>query len=236
MYLLNAIDTFSKFAWAIPIKKKGDVTVSKTFEKIIRSAKSRNHKPPNLLHTDKGPEFENKQFKSLSNIFGIKIYHKQNLKKSAIFETFNRNLNNKMKIQLEVRNNKKWIDILQNLLDEYNLTEKHRSIGMTLAKVNKSNENLLLRTLFKQPNKKSKVKFNVGNRVRITSFKYTFNNKYDYTWTREIFNITEILNTKPTTYKIKDLNGKHNIGTFYNEELQKTLFWFKETILLIKDV
>jgi hypothetical protein len=32
-YLLNVIDTFSKFAWVLPIKKKDSVTVSKAFEK-----------------------------------------------------------------------------------------------------------------------------------------------------------------------------------------------------------
>jgi hypothetical protein len=79
-------------------------------------------------------------------------------------------------------------------------------------------------TLFKQSReKKSTVKFQVGDRVRI-SYKYTFNNKYDSNWTREIFIITDILKTRPVTYKIKDLNGEQIIGTFYNGELQKTVF------------
>ena len=96
---------------------------------------------------------------------------------------------------------------------------------MTPYEVNKSNENLVLRTLFKQSsNKKGNLKFRVGDRVRITKFKYTFNNKYDPNWTREIFTVSKILNTKPTTYKIKDSSGEEIIGTFYNEELQKTFF------------
>jgi len=34
MYILNIIDTFSKFVWAVPIKnKKKGITVSKAFEK-----------------------------------------------------------------------------------------------------------------------------------------------------------------------------------------------------------
>jgi hypothetical protein len=32
-YMLNVINTFSKFAWALPIKKKDGATVSKAFEK-----------------------------------------------------------------------------------------------------------------------------------------------------------------------------------------------------------
>jgi len=68
------------------------------------------------------------------------------------------------------------------------------------------------------------VKFQVRDRVRITSYKYTFNNKYDSNWTREIFVITEIFKTRPVTYKIKDIEGEQVIGTFYNQELQKTAF------------
>jgi glycosylphosphatidylinositol transamidase (GPIT) subunit GPI8 len=129
-----------------------------------------------------------------------------------------------MRIQFEVRTNKNWIDTLQNLLDEYNFKDKHRTIGMAPAEVNKSNENLVLRTLFNHSDKKSKVKFQVGDRVRITKFKNSFGNKYDPNWTPENFVIKEILNTNPTTYKIEDLDDEEIIGTFYNEELQKTIF------------
>ena len=73
---------------------------------------------------------------------------------------------------------------------------------MTPSEVNKSNENLVLHTLFKQSsNKKSYIKFLVGDRVRITKFKSTFSTKYDPNLTQEIFTVSEILNTKPTTYK-----------------------------------
>lgn len=97
MYILNVIDTFSKFAWAIPIKSKDGITVSKAFEKIIKSAKTQIHKPPNLLHTDKATEFENKHFKSLLGTFKIHMYHTQNFEKSSIIERLNRTLNNKLK-------------------------------------------------------------------------------------------------------------------------------------------
>jgi hypothetical protein len=33
MHILNVIDTFSKFAWTIPIKSEDRVTVAKDFEK-----------------------------------------------------------------------------------------------------------------------------------------------------------------------------------------------------------
>jgi hypothetical protein len=223
-YLLNVIDTFSKFVWALPIKNKDGVTVSEAFEKIIEKAQSWKHKAPNLLHTDKGTEFENKHFKTILNNFNIKMYLTQNLEKSAIVERFNRTLNNKLKIQFEVRNNNKWVDILQDLLDEYNFNDKHRSIGMTPSEVNKSHVSSVLHTLFKETRKAGKIKFKVGDRVRLSEYKYTFNNKYGINWTREMFLVSKVLNTQPVTYKIKDLNNEEVIGSFYNEELQKTLF------------
>jgi hypothetical protein len=69
------------------------------------------------------------------------MYHTQNEEKSAIIERFNLTVNSKMRIQFEARNNKKWIDILQYLLDEYNFNYKHSSTGMTPSDVNKPNEN-----------------------------------------------------------------------------------------------
>ena len=152
------------------------------------------------------------------------MHHTPNLEKSAIIERFHRTLNNKLKTQFDVRNNKKWIDILQELLNEYNFKDKHRSIGMTPSKANKLNEDVVFQTLFKSREKKSIIKFHVGDRVRISSYKYTFSNMYAPNWTREIFVVTEILNTQPVTYKIKALDGEKIIGSFYNEELQKTVF------------
>ena len=87
-------------------------------KKKIKCAGSQNHEPPNLLRTDKCLEFESKHFKNVLNTFGIKIYHIQNLEKSAIIKRLDRISNQKMRKQFEARNNKKWIDILQNFLDE----------------------------------------------------------------------------------------------------------------------
>ena len=41
-------------------------------------------------------------------------------------------------------------------------------------------------------------------------------------WSEEIFIIKKIKNTVPWTYVLNDLNGEEIIGTFYENELQKT--------------
>ncbi|KAL4101236.1 hypothetical protein QTP88_021256 [Uroleucon formosanum] len=171
-YIITVIDTFSKFSWALELKKKDGINVSEAFEKIIKQAISQNHQAPKLLHADKGLEFENKHFKKVLQEYGIKMYHTQNEEKSSIIERFNRTLNSKMRLHFEVTNSKKWIKILKSLIYEYNFKDIHRSIGMRPCEVNKSNEDVVFHKLFSTKNKpKLKIKFSIGDRVRITASK-----------------------------------------------------------------
>ena len=67
-----------------------------------------------------------------------------------------------------------------------------------------------------------KPKFSVGDKVRISTKKKTFEKGYTTRWTEEIFTIIEVKCTSPVTYKIVDLNGEEIKRTFYEPELQKT--------------
>ncbi|KAL4083434.1 hypothetical protein QTP88_028750 [Uroleucon formosanum] len=55
-YIITVIDTFSKFSWALELKKKDGINVSEAFKKIIKQAISQNHQAPKLLHADKVKE------------------------------------------------------------------------------------------------------------------------------------------------------------------------------------
>ena len=65
-------------------------------------------------------------------------------------------------------------------------------------------------------------KFSIGDNVRITKEKKTFDNGYTQRWTEEIFTISKIQLTIPVTYKITDSNGEEIQGSFYERELPKT--------------
>ena len=67
-----------------------------------------------------------------------------------------------------------------------------------------------------------KPKFSIGDWVRISKKKKTFEKGFTTNWSEELFIITEVKNTKPPTYEIEDLNGKAIQGTFYEQELQKS--------------
>ena len=66
-----------------------------------------------------------------------------------------------------------------------------------------------------------KPKFSIGDKVRISKKKKTFEKGYTTRWTEEIFTIAEVKRTSPVTYRITDLNGEEITGTFYEPELQK---------------
>ena len=64
--------------------------------------------------------------------------------------------------------------------------------------------------------------FSIGDHVRITKKKKTFDKGYTQRWTEEGFNIYKIQLTILVTYKITDYNGEEIQGSFYEQELQKT--------------
>lgn len=221
-YILNVIDTFSKYAWSEPLFRKSGSDVTSAFRTILNRSSHCGHKSPNLLHTDKGREFLNKEFRSLLQENKIKMYHTENEEKSAIVERFNRTLNERMKVQFEVRKSFRWIDILQPLIKDYN-SSFHRTIGMRPIDVNVICESELKRR-YADIDKSIQMepRLVVGDRVRITKRKGQYANKYGRNWTREIFTIFQVKNTNPVTYRIKDAVGEEIIGTFYRKELQKS--------------
>jgi hypothetical protein len=50
-----------------------------------------------------------------------------------------------------------------------------------------------------------------------------FEKGYWPTFTTDIFEISEIIDSVPITYRIKDLNGEPISGIFYSEEFSKVL-------------
>ena len=56
--------------------------------------------------------------------------------------------------------------------------------------------------------------FKVNDRVIIIKYNNIFSEGYTENWSKEIF-----IKTNPWTYKIKDINRKKVIGSFYEKEL-----------------
>ena len=117
-----------------------------------------------------------------------------------------------------------YTNALPDLVREYN-NIRHSSIKMTPVQVSKKEKELTVwKNLYSEHLEIHDInpKFSVGDKVRISKKKKTFEKGYTTRWTEEIFTIVEVKRTSPVTYKSADLNGEEIRGTFYEPELQKT--------------
>lgn len=205
-YILNIIDTFSKFVWAIPLKTKTGLEVSQAFSQVFKDRK------PKKLHVDRGKEFYNKDLQAVLKENNIEMYSTGTDNKASIVERFNRTLGEKLKPYLF--KNPKWIDILPKIIKQYNNTY-HRTIKMKPTQVTKEMENKLLSTVYYYGITKENPKFEIGDRVRLSSYVDLFRNKLKTNWTREVFTISKVIKSNVVYYKVEGIQE-----AIYEEELQ----------------
>ncbi len=219
-FILTLIDVFSKKAWAVKLKNKTSTTCLNAFKEILSKSKRICRK----LHTDKGLEFYGKPFKDYLKTKNILLYSTKSEIKGSIIERFNRTLKEKMWRYFTSVSNKRWVKVLDKLLVSYNNTF-HSSIKLTPNQVNYRNESQVFVNLYGYKRESfskeiTKINFKVGDNVRISKVKSTFEKGYQRNWTNEIFVINKIIGSLPVTYIIKDFDNEIIEGSFYEKELQ----------------
>ena len=225
-YIVTVIDVYTKYAWAIQIKKKTGQELKEAFEKKFTTS----NRKPLQLWCDKGTEYFNHVFKSFLKQHNITLYSTESEIKGGVIERFNRTLKEKMWKHFTLQGHQKWFSLLPTLLEEYNNT-KHKTIKTSptyasehpesIYNIVKKNNNENVNKLSKN---QKKPKFSVGDRVRIYKYKYKFTKGFVAKWTDEIFLIKNVLPTLPPTYELVDLNGEDITGSFYADELQASRF------------
>ena len=144
------------------------------------------------------------------------MYSTNNEGKSVIAERFIKTLKNKIYKYMTSISKNVYIDKLDDIVQKYNNTY-HTSTKIKPVDV-KDNTYIDFK---KEVNDKN-PKFKVGDQVRISKYKNIFAKGYMPNWAEEIFIIKKIKNIVPWAYVLNDLNGEEIIGTFYENELQKT--------------
>ena len=128
--MLTVIYIFSKFVWIIPLKQKTGQEVANAFSRILKERR------PSKMWVDKGREFYNKDVQKL-----VEIYSTENEEKSCVIERFNRTIKEKMFKYFSANYTRKFVYVLDLLVDQYNNTI-HSSIKMTPKEAShKKNEN-----------------------------------------------------------------------------------------------
>ncbi|KAF2885840.1 hypothetical protein ILUMI_20333 [Ignelater luminosus] len=216
-YILRVIDVFSKKAWAMPLKHKTSTEVINAFKQVFDAS---GHTPKHL-QTDKGKDFLAQPVQRFFNEHNINFYVANNPDvKAAGVERFNRTLKMYMFRYFTYANSRRYVDVLNSLLDGYN--NRHRSsIKMAPNEVNHKNVFEVWNNLYRKGvGLMRKPRFKENQLVRISRSKNIFEKGYANNWSDEIFKITKVINRRPPVYRILDLNNESVEGTFYEEELQ----------------
>jgi len=223
---ITVIDLYTKFAWVRKLKNKTGTEVAKAFEDIMKTSKRK----PKKLWVDQGSEFYNQLFKKMLKDNDIDMYSTYNEGKAVVIENFNRTLKSRLFKAFTVNGNQKWVDIIQNIVYDYN-NKIHSVIGISPSEATNDPEKIKARVMqnnYQQEldsyNQTKGQRFKVGDRVRICKYKQTFDKGFTGYWTSEVFKIVKVNETVPKTYELRDLNDEEIYGKFYENELQKSDF------------
>ena len=140
--------------------------------------------------------------------------------KASVVERWNRTIKEQIYKYIFCNKTNRFINILNNIIDNYNSTI-HSRTKFKQIDVNKENEDIVYKNLYNINETLKKQSYLVGDKVRIQKIKKTFEKEYKPNWSQEIFTITKVLNTSPTSsYIISDITGEQLLGSFYPQELQ----------------
>jgi len=207
-YILVIIDVLSKYAWAEPMKDKTAEEAKKALEKILERSSPRK---PKRIYSDHGNEFmgvfaEYLKKQNIQQLFTRTKY------KASIAERFNRTLKEKLFRYFTHNKTKKYVDILQKMVNSYN-NSFHHSIKDKPGNINESNKNKVICNLYSNivdPNPEIDYidfKFKVGDYVRIPVLKKQFEKGYTPNWSKEIYIVDQQIPTLPPKYKIKHIDN-----------------------------
>jgi len=126
-WLMNTVDVYTRKAHSVPMKSKTTGESLRAFKETMKELGT-----PKNLNTDLESAFLSKEFQSLLNENKIEHWKFDPDKKrnNAIVERFNRTMREVMAKYFYARDTKKYLDVLDELLKNYNNSE-HRTIGTT---------------------------------------------------------------------------------------------------------
>ena len=199
-YILTVIDFFSKYSWCYPLKSKKSEEIINSFKDIFKKSKRK----PKCIQSDEGTEFTYNQAQTFFKNDNIKWYHTYNRDiKCSICERYNRTILNKIYKNFTL-NNTIWINDFDKLVNEYN-NSYHRSIKMKpIDASKKSNEDMVRNDLYNFKITNKKPKFSIGDKVRVSLLKYTFEKSYNSNYSQEIFIIDDIKICNANYYFLKE--------------------------------
>ena len=91
-FLFCASDSFSKYAWVVPLNNTKGVSIINAFQKVL----DRSKRKVNVICLDQGSEFYNSSIKKWLKHDEVKVYSTYSEGKSVVAERFIKALKNKV--------------------------------------------------------------------------------------------------------------------------------------------
>ena len=217
-YILVVIDCFSKRMWAKPLKNKSGPETARAFESILFDL---DDFPVNLC-TDSGKEFFNYDCVRVFEAHGINHYSvpTKSKFKASIVERAIRTIKTRLQRYFHKHKTKKWIDIIDQFVKNYNLTP-HRSHGLKPLDVSNENVDEVYKRLYPRIRLKTICKFKKGDKVRHLLNKTVFEKGYTQTWTEEIYTVADVRQSNLVCwYILNDHTGTVIPGIWYYNQLK----------------
>ena len=203
-YIIIVIDNFSKYLWAISLKKKYSQTITNEFSNILSTSKRKHLK----IESDRGTDIYNNIFQNFLQIKNIHHYSRSTYKGPSIAERVIRTVRNLLEKPVFLAGNADWLSELPSVIKQYNNAIQH-SIEMTNQASKKSNEKAVFDNL-RDDREKQKPKFQLGQLVRTADIKKVFSKGDSTNWSYKLYTITEVIYDTIPSYRIDYLPERYN--------------------------
>ena len=126
-YAMVCIDVWSRYAVAVPLKKKETQPMIRAWRKTVNLMGE-----PRNLNTDEEGAVMGKEFQDLLREQGIKhwAWGPENKANNQVIERLNRTLRQVLRKMMRVQKTKRWIQFISDLFDNYNTTRNEAVRGV----------------------------------------------------------------------------------------------------------
>lgn len=220
-YILSCICVHSKFAYVETMITKSAQETKDKLSLIIE----RMSKKPNVFAFDMGKEFKNEIVEKFLKNIGIKTFFTLAENKSAVVERFQKTFQKSLYTYLVEKETFCYIDVLEDLLNNYNNTV-HTTIKMTPAQAQLPSNKILLEEAHAEIKSKRRLEkvqpiYKKNQHVRVSLKKNKFTRSYDVANSYEEYIIHDILTDRIVPYYIlKDWKNRILTGKFLQSQLQ----------------
>lgn len=219
VYVLVTVDILSHYACTRALKTKTPKEVSRAFREIFAEGRR-----PLAIRTDRGREFTGAVTKKMMKEENVHHFVTSNEVKANYAERLIRTLKLRISRYMTHKETHRWIDVLASITSSYNKTY-HRTIKRPPASVDRDNEAEVWTIQYDTPRIRrpdGDYKLSIGDHVRISHLRRTFQREYDERYTGEVFKVTGRTTVAGRNlYTLEDLMDEEVEGKFYQIELQK---------------